>query len=63
MDAETCGRIVETFARDSPDDEGSDILSKLSASSLHQMMHIHEAGTHRFVAAVGGDGTPMRTAM
>jgi len=41
--------------RDSPVDEGCDILSKLSASSLHQMMHIRELDTRRFVAAVGGD--------
>ena len=47
--------IVETFATDSPSDEGYDILSKLSASSLHQMMHIHEPDTRRFVAALGGD--------
>jgi hypothetical protein len=34
-------------------DVGHDILSKLSASLSHQMMHIGGPGAHRFVAAVG----------
>src|SRR5579872_1539617 len=42
---------------DSPSDEGYDIFRKLSPSSLHQKMHIHEPGTRRFVAAVSGDGS------
>ena len=42
--------------------EGLDILSKLSASLLHQMMQVDEPDTRRFVAAVGGDRTLLRTA-
>jgi hypothetical protein len=34
-------------------EEGYDILSKLSASLSHQMMHIDGPEAHRFVAAVG----------
>jgi hypothetical protein len=39
-------------APDLPGDDGHDILSKPSASSLHQISHIHELGTRRFVRAV-----------
>jgi len=42
---------------DSPGDEGYDIFRKLSASSLHQMMHIHESGTgpgHSSIRRGGG---------
>jgi hypothetical protein len=34
-------------------DEGCDILSKLSASLSHHMMHIDGPDAHRFMAAVG----------
>ena len=34
-------------------DEGCDILSKLSASLSHHMMHIDGPDAHRFGAAVG----------
>jgi hypothetical protein len=48
-----CGKgLSNASAHDSPADEDYDILSKLSASSLHQMMHIHELDTRRF----GGGG-------
>jgi hypothetical protein len=35
-------------------DEGYDILSKLSGSSSHHMMHIDGSDARRFVAAVSG---------
>lgn len=47
--------LSSASASDSPSDEGDDILSKLSASSIHQITHIYEADTRRFVAAVSGD--------
>jgi hypothetical protein len=50
-----CGKgLSNASAHDSPADEDYDILSKLSASSLHQMMHIHEPDTRRFGGG-GGD--------
>ena len=39
---------------DSPGDEGDDILSKLSVSSLHQIKHIHGSGARPSVAAMVG---------
>jgi hypothetical protein len=47
MACATAGRktpegILETFARGSPGDGAYDILSKLSASSLHQIRHIRD---------------------
>ena len=44
MGAETWEGLSRSSPRDSPDDEGCDILSKLSTSSLHQMMQIRWAG-------------------
>jgi hypothetical protein len=44
--------LSSTSAPDSPDDEGYDILWKPSASSLHQIRHIHDLRTRRFVAEV-----------
>jgi hypothetical protein len=43
--------IFDASAPDSPGDEGYDILSKPSAFSLHQIRHIDELGTRRFVRA------------
>ena len=44
--------IVERSGTRFARDEGYDILSKPSASSLHQIQHIHELGTRGFVAEV-----------
>jgi hypothetical protein len=44
--------LSSASAPDSPGDEGFDILSKPSASSLHQIQHIHALGIRRYVRAV-----------
>jgi hypothetical protein len=44
--------LSSASAPDAPGDEGYDILSKPSASSLHQIRHIHELDACRFVRAV-----------
>jgi hypothetical protein len=44
--------LSSTSAPDLPGDEGCDILSKPSASSLHQINHIDELSTRRFVRTV-----------
>jgi hypothetical protein len=53
-DRESTGGIVETFATRLPGDEGYDILSKLSVSSLHQIKHVHGSGARPSVAAMVG---------
>jgi hypothetical protein len=44
--------LSSASASNSPGDEGNDILSKPSASSLHQIRHINELAIGRFVAEV-----------
>ena len=44
--------LSSASAPDSPDDEGYDILSNPSASSLHHIKQIHELSTRCFVRAV-----------
>jgi hypothetical protein len=44
--------LSSASALDSQGDEGYDILSNPSASSLHQIRRIHELGTRGFVRAV-----------
>lgn len=51
--------LSRALARDSTTDEGYDILSKLSGSSLHQITHIHGPASRRSSRSERRDDIPL----